>query len=91
MAAGEIGKVDPDGLRSLEFRTQPLRLSSLFHQFFLKILVKISLASPVPRLSTVICSLMSERRPGGNLSRIDRYSRGERFLNSNAVSVTAFE
>jgi hypothetical protein len=50
---------------------QPLRLSLLFHQFFLKILVKTCFALSVPRLSTVIRSLMAERSRRGALFRID--------------------
>jgi len=50
---------------------QPLRLSLLFHQFRVKILVKTCFGSPVPRLSTVIFSLMIERSPRGALFRID--------------------
>src|SRR5260370_4340674 len=50
---------------------QPLRLSVLFHQFLLKIFVKTCFGLSVPRLSTVIFSLMMERSLRGALFRID--------------------
>src|SRR3984893_12288855 len=50
---------------------QPLRLSPLFHQFLRKILVKTCFGLSVPRLSTVILSLMMERSRPGALFRID--------------------
>src|SRR5260221_11880774 len=70
---------------------QPLRLSALFHQFLLKIFVKTCFGLSVPRLSTVIFSLMMERSLRCALFRIDAYRRGVCLLSNSAVPVTAFE